>query len=52
MGKKIEVLDVEGRILSGYKNTNTIDISKYGKGVYTLRIELPEGVVVRKVVRK
>ena len=50
--KKIEVLDVEGRILSGYKNTNTIDISKYGKGVYTLRIELPEGVVVRKVVRK
>ena len=50
--KKIEVLDVEGRILSVYKNTNTLDISKYGKGVYTLRIELPEGVVVRKVVRK
>ncbi len=49
---KIEVLDIVGRTVATFENTNTFDISNLGEGAYTLRISLPEGVTVRKVVKK
>ena len=49
---KIEVLDIVGRMVATFENTNTFDISNLGEGAYTLRITLPEGITVRKVVKK
>ncbi len=49
---KVEVLDIVGRTVATFENTNTFDISNLGTGAYTLRISLPEGVTVRKVVKK
>ena len=49
---KIEVLDIVGRLVATFENTNTFDISNLNEGAYTLRITLPEGVTIRKVVKK
>ncbi len=49
---KVEVLDAMGRTLEVYENAYTIDISKLAKGYYAMRITTPEGVAVRKVIRK
>ena len=48
----VDVLDIVGRLVARYENTNTIDLSKLPAGSYTLRITLPEGVLVRKVVKR
>ena len=50
--EKVEVLDIVGRLVATFENTNTFDISNLGEGAYTLRITLPEGITVRKVVKK
>ena len=34
------------------KKRTMIDLSKLSQGYYTLRITLPEGVAIRKVIRK
>ena len=49
---KVEVLDIVGRLVATFDNTNTFDISNLGEGAYTLRITLPNGTTVRKVVKK
>ena len=49
---KVEVLDIVGRCVATFEGTNTFDISNLAQGSYTLRITLPEGVTVRKVVKK
>ena len=49
---KIEVLDFVGRLVATFENTNTFDISNLAEGAYNLRITLPEGVTVRKVIKK
>ena len=49
---KVEVLDAMGRMVAVYENAYTIDISKLAKGYYAMRITTPEGVAVRKVIRK
>jgi hypothetical protein len=49
---KIEVMDAMGRIVAEFENSYVIDLSKLTKGYYTLRITLPEGVAIRKVIRK
>ena len=49
---KIEVLDIVGRRVAVFEGTNTFDISNLAEGAYTLRITLPEGVTVRRVVKK
>ena len=50
--QKVEVLDVMGRTVAVYEHSRTIDLSKLGRGMYTLRITLPKGVTVRKVVKE
>ena len=47
----VEVLDKTGRLLAIQRNDNEVDLSAFADGVYTLRIELPEGVVIRKVIK-
>ena len=49
---KVEVLDIVGRRVATFEDTNTFDISNLGEGAYTLRITLPQGVTVRKIVKK
>ncbi len=50
--QKVEVLDAMGRLLMTIENKHIIDLSKLSQGYYTLRITLPEGVAIRKVIRK
>lgn len=47
----VAVLDKTGRLLAIQRNDNEVDLSAFADGVYTLRIELPEGVVIRKVIK-
>ena len=49
---KIELLDLVGRCVAVFENTNTLDLSGLADGTYTLRVTLPEGVVLKKVVKK
>ena len=48
----IEVLDLVGRRVAMFENTNTLDLSHLADGTYTLRITMPEGVALRKVVKR
>jgi len=50
--KKVEVLDAMGRLLMTIENKHIIDLSKLSQGYYTLRVTLPEGVTVRKVIKQ
>lgn len=50
--KKIEVLDVMGRVVAVHENSYIIDLSNLSNGIYTMRIELPKGVAIRKVILK
>jgi hypothetical protein len=50
--KKIEVLDVMGRVVAVYENTYIITLENLVKGIYTMRITLPDGVAIRRVVKK
>ena len=49
---KVEVLDLYGRKVATFENTNVIDLSNLSAGAYTLRVTLPEGTAVRKVVKR
>jgi hypothetical protein len=49
---KVEVIDAVGKIIMVVANNHVLDLSKLTKGYYTLRITLPEGVAIRKVIRK
>ena len=49
---KVEVLDLYGRTLATYEGQNSIDLTRCATGTYTLRITLPEGVVIRKVIKR
>jgi hypothetical protein len=50
--KKVEVLDVMGRVVAVHENSYIIDLSNLSNGIYTMRIELPKGVAIRKVILK
>ena len=47
----VEVFDKTGRLLTVRRDVNEIDLGAFADGIYTLRISLPEGVVIRKVVK-
>ena len=48
---KVEVMDLVGRCVALFKNTNSLDLSGLVNGTYMLRVTLPEGVVVKQVVK-
>ena len=52
LNSKVEVLDLAGRRVARFENTNTLDLTNLPKGTYTLRITLAEGVALRKVVKR
>jgi hypothetical protein len=49
---KVEVLDAVGRMVAVYEHLHIIDLSKLSNGYYTMRVTTPEGVAIRKVIRK
>ena len=48
---KVEVMDLVGHCVALFKNTNSLDLSGLVNGTYMLRVTLPEGVVVKQVVK-
>ena len=50
--QKVECYNQMGQLVAVYNNENVINISSLANGVYTLRITLPQGVTMRKVVKK
>ena len=50
--QKVECYNQMGQLVAVYDNENNISISSLAGGVYTLRITVPQGVTMRKVVKK
>jgi hypothetical protein len=48
---KIEILDMNGRTLISKEHSNKIDISEIPDGVYTIKVVLPQGEAIRKIVK-
>jgi len=48
---KIDILDMNGRTLISKEHSNKIDISEIPDGVYTMKVVLPQGEVIRKIVK-
>ncbi|KWW26953.1 MAG: hypothetical protein AUK64_2369, partial [bacterium P201] len=46
---EIEVLDLVGRRVARYEQTDLIDLTDLAAGTYTLRITMPEGTTLRKI---
>ena len=49
---KVDVMDLNGRIVTSFENTNSFDISSLTVGTYMLRIETLSGTTVKRVVKK
>jgi hypothetical protein len=48
---KVEVLDMNGKIMITKENCNQVDVSALADGIYTLKITMPQGETIRKVVK-
>ena len=49
---RVDVLDLVGRTVARFENTNRFDISRLPAGAYTLRIATTDRVMVSKVVKR
>ena len=49
---QVEVLDLVGRRVALFENSTTLDLTGLADGTYTLRITTPEGVAIKRVVKK
>ncbi|MCR4964024.1 MAG: T9SS type A sorting domain-containing protein [Bacteroidales bacterium] len=49
---RVEVYSQIGVLVAVYTEERVIDLSNLPTGVYVLRVTMPEGVAVRKVVKK
>ena len=50
--EKVECYNQMGQLVAVYDNDRDINISSLSQGVYTLRITVPQGVTMRKVVKR
>ena len=50
--QKVECFNQMGQLVGVYDNANELNISDLSNGVYMLRITVPQGVTMRKVVKK
>ena len=50
--QKVECYSQMGQLVGVYDNVNDLNISELAKGVYMLRITVPQGVTMRKVVKR
>ena len=48
---RVEVYDLDGRLVDTFMNTNSFDISQLSGGTYLVRITLPQGETVRRVIK-
>lgn len=48
---KVDVLDMNGRTLISKEHSNKIDISEIPDGVYTIKVIIPQGEAIRKIVK-
>ena len=48
---KIDVFDMNGRTLISKEYSNKIDISEIPDGVYTIKVVMPQGEAIRKIVK-
>ena len=50
--QRVEVYSQIGSLMAVYENVNQLNISNLSEGIYFLRVTMPEGVAVRKVVKR
>ena len=50
--QKVECYSQMGQLVGVYDNVNDLNIGELAKGVYMLRITVPQGVTMRKVVKR
>ena len=50
--QKVECYNQMGQLVAVYDNESDINISSFADGVYMLRITVPQGVTMRKVVKR
>jgi len=50
--KKIDLYNNIGQLVSTFTNTSVIDLSKYPTGQYMLRIQIPDSIVIRKIIKQ
>ena len=50
--QKVECYSQMGQLVGVYENVNELNLGDLAKGVYMLRITVPQGVAVRKVVKR
>ena len=50
--QKVECYSQMGQLVGVYDNVNELNISELANGVYMLRITVPQGVTMRKVVKR
>jgi hypothetical protein len=50
--QKVECYNQMGKLVGVYDNANELNISEFATGVYMLRITVPQGVTMRKVVKR
>ena len=50
--QKVECYNQMGKLVGVYDNVNELNISELANGVYMLRITVPQGVTMRKVVKR
>ena len=48
----IEVFNINGDLLQTIMHSNSVDISSYPAGVYSLRITHPSGTLIRKIIKR
>ena len=49
--ERIDVVDLSGKNIKSFENTNTINIGDLPKGIYYLKLYFNKNVIVRKVVK-
>lgn len=48
---KVDVMDLYGRVVTTFENTNSFDISSIAAGTYMLRIETTSGTALKRIVK-
>ena len=50
--QKVECYSAMGQLVGVYENVNELNLGEFADGVYMLRITVPQGVTMRKVVKR
>jgi hypothetical protein len=50
--QKVEVMDLNGKLLDVQEYSTSVDFSNLSSGTYILRISTPDGIAVRKLIKK